>query len=178
MNKTIISIFLILLFNFNAYSDQTDPRLERLFENLIETKSELKAKPILAKIWSIWSLSGDKKIQKKFNLGNQFMEQRKFSESINIFSDIINLQPNFAEAWNKRATVYYITGNYEKSINDIFTTLELEPRHFGALDGLAQIYFTQDKFYEAAQTYRKILEILPFNNKAQTRLEYLEQSFI
>ena len=66
MNKTIISIFLILLFNFNAYSDQADPRLERLFENLIETKSELKAKPILAKIWSIWSLSGDKKIQKKF----------------------------------------------------------------------------------------------------------------
>jgi tetratricopeptide (TPR) repeat protein len=178
MNKTIISIFLILLFNFNAYSDQTDPRLERLFENLIETKSELKAKPILAKIWSIWSLSGDKKIQKKFNLGNQFMEQRKFSESINIFSDIINSQPNFAEVWNKRATVYYITGNYEKSINDIFTTLELEPRHFGALDGLAQIYFTQDKFYEAAQTYRKILEILPFNNKAQIRLEYLEQSFI
>ena len=178
MNKTIISIFLILLFNFNAYSDQTDPRLERLFENLIETKSELKARPILAKIWSIWSLSGDKKIQKKFNLGNQFMEQRKFSESINIFSDIINSQPNFAEVWNKRATVYYITGDYEKSINDIFTTLELEPRHFGALDGLAQIYFTQDKFYEAAQTYRKILEILPFNNKAQTRLEYLEQSFI
>ena len=178
MTKITISIFLILLVNFNAYSDQTDPRLERLFENLVETKSELKAKPILAKIWSIWSLSNDKKIQKKFNLGNQFMEQRKFSESINIFSDIINSQPNFAEAWNKRATVYYITGNYEKSINDIFTTLELEPRHFGALDGLAQIYFTQDKFYEAAQTYRKILEILPFNNKAQTRLEYLEQSFI
>ena len=93
MNKIIISIFLILLLNFNAYSDQTDPRLEGLFNNLIETKSELKAKPILEKIWSIWSLSADKKIQKKFNLGNQLMEQRQFSESINIFSNIINLQP-------------------------------------------------------------------------------------
>jgi len=178
MKKIIILVFLISLLNFNAYSDQTDPRLEGLFENLIATKSELKATPILAKIWSIWSLSDDKNIQKKFNLGNQFMENRQFSQSINVFSDIINSQPNFAEAWNKRATIYYIIGNYEKSINDIFTTLELEPRHFGALDGLAQIYFTQDKFYEAAQTYRKILKILPFNNKAKTRLEYLKQSFI
>ena len=69
MKKIIILVFLISLLNFNAYSDQTDPRLEGLFDNLIATKSELKATPILAKIWSIWSLSDDKNIQKKFNLG-------------------------------------------------------------------------------------------------------------
>ena len=178
MQKISLTIFLIFLMVSISYADQNDPKLEILFNDLSQTQSEMKAQPILLEIWSIWSVAIDTKTQEKFDAGNQLMSKRQYDESILMFSDAINLQPSFAEAWNKRATVNYIIGNYEESISDIFSTLELEPRHFGALDGLAQIYMLQNKYFKAAQVYRKILEILPYNKKAIMHLEYLEQSFI
>lgn len=178
MQRISLTIFLIFLMVSISQADQNDPKLEILFNDLSQTQSEMKAQPILLEIWSIWSVAIDTKTQEKFDAGNQLMSKRKYDESILMFSDAINLQPTFAEAWNKRATVNYIIGNYEESIRDIFSTLELEPRHFGALDGLAQIYMLQNKYFKAAQVYRKILEILPYNKKAIMHLEYLEQSFI
>ncbi len=178
MQRISLTIFLIFLMVSISQADQNDPKLEILFNDLSQTQSEMKAQPILLEIWSIWSVAIDTKTQEKFDAGNQLMSKRQYDESILMFSDAINLQPTFAEAWNKRATVNYIIGNYEESIRDIFSTLELEPRHFGALDGLAQIYMLQNKYFKAAQVYRKILEILPYNKKAIMHLEYLEQSFI
>ena len=178
MQKISHTIFLIFLMVSISQADQNDPKLEILFNDLSQTQSEMKAQPILFEIRSIWSVAIDTKTQEKFDAGNQLMSKRQYDESILMFSDAINLQPTFAEAWNKRATVNYIIGNYEESISDIFSTLELEPRHFGALDGLAQIYMLQNKYFKAAQVYRKILEILPYNKKAIMHLEYLEQSFI
>lgn len=178
MQRISLTIFLFFLIVSISQADQNDPKLEILFNDLSQTQSEMKAQPILLEIWSIWSVAIDTKTQEKFDAGNQLMSKRQYDESILMFSDAINLQPTFAEAWNKRATVNYIIGNYEESISDIFSTLELEPRHFGALDGLAQIYMLQNKYFKAAQVYRKILEILPYNKKAIMHLEYLEQSFI
>ena len=178
MQRISLTIFLFFLMVSISQADQNDPKLEILFNDLSQTQSEMKAQPILLEIWSIWSVAIDTKTQEKFDAGNQLMSKRQYDESILMFSDAINLQPTFAEAWNKRATVNYIIGNYEESIRDIFSTLELEPRHFGALDGLAQIYMLQNKYFKAAQVYRKILEILPYNKKAIMHLEYLEQSFI
>lgn len=178
MQRISLTIFLFFLMVSISQADQNDPKLEILFNDLSQTQSEMKAQPILLEIWSIWSVAIDTKTQEKFDAGNQLMSKRQYDESILMFSDAINLQPTFAEAWNKRATVNYIIGNYEESISDIFSTLELEPRHFGALDGLAQIYMLQNKYFKAAQVYRKILEILPYNKKAIMHLEYLEQSFI
>ena len=178
MQRISLTIFLIFLMVSISQADQNDPKLEILFNDLSQTQSEMKAQPILLEIWSIWSVAIDTKTQEKFDAGNQLMSKRQYDDSILMFSDAINLQPTFAEAWNKRATVNYIIGNYEESISDIFSTLELEPRHFGALDGLAQIYMLQNKYFKAAQVYRKILEILPYNKKAIMHLEYLEQSFI
>ena len=178
MQRISLAISLFFLMVSISQADQNDPKLEILFNDLSQTQSEMKAQPILLEIWSIWSVAIDTKTQEKFDAGNQLMSKRQYDESILMFSDAINLQPTFAEAWNKRATVNYIIGNYEESISDIFSTLELEPRHFGALDGLAQIYMLQNKYFKAAQVYRKILEILPYNKKAIMHLEYLEQSFI
>ena len=178
MQRISLTIFLIFLMVSISQADQNDPKLEILFNDLSQTQSEMKAQPIILEIWSIWSVAIDTKTQEKFDAGNQLMSKRQYEESILMFSDAINLQPTFAEAWNKRATVNYIIGNYEESISDIFSTLELEPRHFGALDGLAQIYMLQNKYFKAVQVYRKILEILPYNKKAIMHLEYLEQSFI
>lgn len=178
MKKIIIIAFLLSTINFNTYSDQFDLRLKTLFDDLTLIENELNAGPTINQIWSIWSETGNFEAQQKFNLGNQYMAKRQYLKSIDMFSEALDVDPNFAEAWNKRATLHYIIGDYEKSVSDISKTLELEPRHFGALDGLAEIYISQDQFEKAAQTYKKILEILPYSKKAKMRLEYIQQSFI
>ena len=68
------------------------------------------------------------------------MRTRDFIMSIAFFTRVIEKKPNFAEAWNKRATVYYMMGDFDKSMYDINETLKLEPRHFGAMDGMGLIF--------------------------------------
>jgi tetratricopeptide (TPR) repeat protein len=69
--------------------------------------------------------------------------------------------PSYAEAWNKRATVYYMKGDYEKSLQDIEMTLSLENRHFGAFSGLASIYMALGEYKSALKALERVLEICP-----------------
>ena len=88
---------------------------------------------------------------------------------------MIDKNPGFAEVWNKRATIFYIIGDYEKSINDIGQTLILEPRHFGAMDGLGLIFVDLKKYSEAIEIYKEMLKILPFDLKIQKKIHQLEK---
>ena len=101
-----------------------------------------------------------------------------FKSSRKLFSETIELSPDFAEAWNKRATVYFLQGELEKSIADIDKTLELEPQHFGALDGLAEIYLIKNNLLGAAEIYKRILEIIPSSKKSQDRLKLINDSIV
>ena len=180
MKKLIFSLVLFInFFSFSVlFADQNNSRLDYLFSQLSQIKSEIAADIILAEIWSIWSKTDNEMAQVIFDDGNQLMSKGQFEESILTFTEVIALQPDFAEAWNKRATVYFFNGEFEKSIQDIEKTLSLEPRHFGALDGLAQIYFLQDKFLKAAATYEQLLQILPFSENAKRQLERINGQFI
>ena len=75
------------------------------------------------------------------------LKRGKFENAIDLFSKVIDESPDFAEGWNKRATLHFLMGNFNESIQDINKTLALEPRHFGALDGLGQIQFKLNNFY-------------------------------
>ena len=77
------------------------------------------------------------------------------------FNKIVKLVPEFAEGWNKRATVHYYLQNYEASLADIERTLALEPRHFGAISGLGLVYIAQEKYMEALQAYEDVLKVHP-----------------
>ena len=88
------------------------------------------------------------------NISNYFKSQ-KYNEAISALSFVIELEPNFSEAYNKRATFYFIMGEYEKSIKDIKITLTLEPRHFGALDGLSRILISYGNYNQAMQVFNK-----------------------
>ena len=85
--------------------------------------------------------------------------------SIAFFTKVIEKKPNFAEGWNKRATAYFMIGEFDKSMFDINQTLKLEPRHFGALDGMALIFMHLKQYNEAIKIYDKMLNIFP-NNKS------------
>jgi tetratricopeptide (TPR) repeat protein len=86
----------------------------------------------------------------------------------------VRLDPNFAEGWNKRATVYYMMGDFDASVADIQKTLTLEPRHFGALSGLGLIYDALDKPAAAVKVWQKALEINPHMQSIRHRIEEIQ----
>ena len=177
--KIIKFIFIVFfLFSNLSYADQKDGRLNNLFDQLFLSNNNMEASLILSKIWDIWAIAESEKTQIIFNDANQLMERGKFDNAIDLFSKVIDESPDFAEGWNKRATVYFLIGDLNKSISDIEETLSLEPRHFGALDGLAEIYLLKDDLLSAAATYKKILEIIPSSKKSQDRLKLINDLLV
>ena len=175
--KKIIFILLLLNSSF-VLADQKDSRLNSLFDELFLSNDNMQANSILADIWNIWSIAENVEAQKIFDEGNKMMDRGSLEEAIALFTQVIDLKPDFAEGWNKRATVLFLKGELEASILDIQKTLELEPRHFGALDGLAEIYLIQDDLLGAAATYKRILEIIPTSKKSQDRLKLINELIV
>jgi tetratricopeptide (TPR) repeat protein len=182
LNMRVISKILIvsisLLFASKiALADQNDPRLNNLFKKLNETENQDEIRDLISEIWNIWYEVDDPKVIEYFEKGIQAMNLRNYPLAIRFFNNLIEEDPNFAEGWNKRATVHFMMGNFDQSMQDIIKTLELEPRHFGALDGMGLIFIHQGQFQQAIDVYDKMLEIFPFSVKTMDKKERI-QSFI
>ena len=182
LNMRVISKILIisisLLFASKiALADQNDPRLNNLFKKLNETENQDEIRDLISDIWNIWYEVDDPKVIEYFEKGIQAMNLRNYPLAIRFFNNLIEEDPNFAEGWNKRATVHFMMGNFDQSMQDIIKTLELEPRHFGALDGMGLIFIHQGQFQQAIDVYDKMLEIFPFSVKTMDKKERI-QSFL
>ena len=182
LNMRVISKILIvsisLLFASKiALADQNDPRLNNLFKKLNETENQDEIRDLISDIWNIWYEVDDPKVIEYFEKGIQAMNLRNYPLAIRFFNNLIEEDPSFAEGWNKRATVHFMMGNFDQSMQDIIKTLELEPRHFGALDGMGLIFIHQGQFKQAIDVYDKMLEIFPFSVKTMDKKERI-QSFI
>ena len=170
------SFLLLILFNINpAKSDERDNQLNRLF-------NELKINNIALvygteqKIWEIWSTHPtDEKLTLELLKGSNLMQGDTISESIKIFSKLIELDPNWAEAWNKRATALYLIGDYEGSQKDIDRVLELENRHFGALAGQGLVNIKLENYEKAIESYKRAQEIYPAMQSPKIMIEKIEQ---
>ena len=171
-------IILIILFSNFAQADQKDERLIELFDKLFLSTNNMEASKLLFNIWDIWSIADNQETQIIFDEANQFMDVGELDNAIELFTKVVKQSPEFAEGWNKRATVYFLKGELNKSISDIEKTLNLEPRHFGALDGLAEIYLMKDDLVGAAVIYRRILEIIPSSKKSQDRLKLINDLLV
>ena len=171
-------IILIILFSNFAQADQKDERLIELFDKLFLSTNNMEASKLLFNIWDIWSIADNQETQIIFDEANQFMDVGELDNAIELFTKVVKQSPEFAEGWNKRATVYFLKGELNKSVSDIEKTLNLEPRHFGALDGLAEIYLMQDDLVGAAVIYRRILEIIPSSKKSQDRLKLINDLLV
>ena len=181
INKRFLIIILLIASFFhisNIFADQNDPRLDILFLNVKDSQNELSSSIYITSIWRIWGETNNQSSQQLYDLGNQLLKQRKYEQSLVIFTDLINKEPDFAEGWNKRATLHFLMGNFNESIQDINKTLALEPRHFGALDGLGQIQFKLNNFYESIKTYEKLLTIVPHSSSAKKMLKLMNAQFI
>ena len=182
--KTMFKVFFIvtclLLYSKFSLADQNDPRLNNLFEKLYETENQEEIRDLISDIWNIWYEVEDSKVIEYFKKGIQAMNVRNYPLAIRSFDNLIEEDPNFAEGWNKRATVHFMMGNFDESMKDIIKTLELEPRHFGALDGMGLIFIHKGQFQQAIDVYDKMLEIFPFSiktiEKKQRIQSYISQS--
>jgi tetratricopeptide (TPR) repeat protein len=112
-------------------------------------------------LWLLWSRSGDVEIDGLMARGSEAMNAARYGEAISVFSEVIQRKPDFAEGWNRRATVYYLAGEYAKSIADCDEVLKRNPGHFGALSGLGQIYLQLEKYDEALAWFRRALDVNP-----------------
>ena len=163
----------LLLSGSLAGADQTDPALPDLFSKLRSAETRQDAIRVERRIWTIWKQHDDPRVEARMRAGIRYMGTSFLEKARDTFSDIIEIAPDYAEGWNKRATVYYLMGHYEASVTDIARTLQLEPRHFGALSGLGQIYRQLDDPGQALEIFETVLEIHPHAASTAQAIEEL-----
>ncbi len=144
-----------------ALADQTDPRLGDLFARLKEVSAPAEADPIESQIWAIWLETSDQTAGLLLQTGIDAMSRGDGRAALEAFDRLVAIAPDFAEGWNKRATVHYLVGNLDQSLDDIATTLNLEPRHFGALSGLGLVYIKLDDLERALVAFEAALAVSP-----------------
>ena len=128
-----------------------------------------------ASMWQIWSRSGDRAIDALYLRGVQQMEMSRLDDAVTTFTGITRRKPAFAEAWNKRATIYYMMGEYELSMKDCDEVLKRNPNHFGALSGYGQMYLNQGKLDKAITYLERALQVNPNLAGASVTIQLLRQ---
>ena len=150
-------------------------RLDGLFERLQTTSSRTEAEAAQQQIWQIWIESDDCLANRLMQGGIQAMAARQHGLALQYFDRLVERAPEFAEGWNKRATVHYLMDDYEASVLDIERTLELEPRHFGALSGLGMIYDAIGKPAAALRSFEAAVAINPHLDGTRQRIDELRR---
>lgn len=166
----------ILTLSTAVQSDQTDLRLDGLFEQLGTTSEQAMADQLTAEIWTIWLETADSDSQQMMQQGIDAMNERDLDRALSVYDTLTEKEPDFAEAWNKRATVHYMLGNINESAVDVKKTLELEPRHFGALSGLGLLYIASGKAEAALTAFEQALEVNPHLSGPKFNIESLRDS--
>lgn len=166
-----------ILMATSARADQTDAALPPLFDRLAQPGlTEQAARRLELEIWVLWGRSGSPTVDLLMGRGKQFGDSpQELSQAIALFDAAVALAPEFAEAWNKRATAHYLLGDYDASIRDIEQTLRLEPRHFGALSGLGIIMVELGEAEKALRAFRLALEINPHLSDITEEVRRLEK---
>ena len=121
----------------------------------------------------MWHATDDPAIAPLVERGLAAIASRDVAAALAAFDRVVELAPDYAEGWNKRATLHWLCGAYDASVADIDRTLALEPRHFGALSGLAMIREAQGRPFEALEALEKLLHIHPRMPHLRERIEEL-----
>lgn len=177
MKKTmaVIAVALMLGVTLPSFAGQGDARLVELFRALKSAPSKHVAAPVEAGIWTLWIDSGIAAIDRLMALGIAAMGVRDFATADAVFTAIVERAPEFAEGWNKRATLYYLMGALKRSKADVAKTLALEPRHFGALSGLGLIRLAEHDEGGALDAFERALRIHPNMAGATSHIRMLRE---
>lgn len=152
-----------------------DRNLDTLFDLLKKATTTAEAQTVEGAIWNLWMQSGKPEADGLMLAGATAMEAGDLETARVAFDELVRLAPDFAEAWNKRATVHYLMGDYAASVADIERTLALEPRHFGALSGLGLIYAHLGEEAAAVRAFAAALKINPHLPGATAYIESVRE---
>ena len=175
----MMKFFLALIFNIFLFTvisaGERNSKLDNLFNQLKEDNTSINLKAEM-EIWKIWSTHPSKKdLTNLLESGSNLVKKKKFTQAYNIFSKVILLDPNWPEAWNKRATILYIMGRYQESQNDIDQVLKLEKRHFGALAGQGLVSIALENYEKAIKRYKEVEKIYPNLESPKIMIPQIEE---
>ncbi|GAB2184615.1 tetratricopeptide repeat protein [Roseibium sp. LAB1] len=160
--------------------EETDPddeksRLDELFSNLAKAENPKEAERIGREIQMLWMDSGSDTVDVLMSRAGKAIQADDHALALDLLDTVVILKPSYAEAWNRRATVHYMQEDFGKSLVDIERTLALEPRHWGALSGLAIIQRRLGFDNEALTTFKRALEVNPSLENASKAVKDLEE---
>ncbi|MDF1607905.1 hypothetical protein PZ897_06940 [Hoeflea sp. YIM 152468] len=144
--------------------------LDSLFSELKREPDENKAKRLSERIWAKWRDSGSATANLLMQWADKAITERKHSLALDLLDQVVVLMPEYAEGWNRRATLNFMMGDHAKSMADINRVLSLEPRHFGAIAGMATILSSSGNDELELRAWEQILEVYPANRQAQKRV--------
>lgn len=172
----LVSAVLALSFvqSASAQNATVEGGLDRLFERLIDAESPAQASVIEDEIWRLWLKSGSSTVDLIMTRGLEALKEQNYAVALDMFSTAIELAPDYPEAWNKRATLYYVIDDYDAAIADVSQVLAREPRHWPALMGLAVMLDDLDQKEPALGAYRQALKINPQLEDAQDAIDRLK----
>ncbi len=156
-----------------VWADQSDGRLDGLFQQLMQAPDVYAAAAVEGQIWQIWLDAGNAEVNRLLGQGVEAMNAGDLQRAIAWFDQVVENAPAFAEGWNKRATVHFLANQLEASMADIRQTLILEPRHFGAISGLGLIFLRIGNEASALRVFREVLKIHPQSPSAKAHVREL-----
>ena len=174
LTMRIIAVLILLAYSLASPADQNDPALDDLFEQLAITTSDEEASNITREIWQRWTANDDPDVSQLMQIGIRALNYSTYRKALQSFDRVIEMAPEFAEGWNKRATLYYHIKEYRRSMDDIKKTLRLEPRHFGAWSGLGLVSIAQENYAGALAAFKKALSINPHISNIRRYVQKLE----
>ncbi len=148
-------------------------QLDRLFGQLAQSKTPEDAKVIEDLIWDVWNRSGSVSVDLLMDRALEALAAGDYDNSLTFLDEVVDLAPGYSEGWNKRATVHFLRDDYASALGDLETTLALEPRHFGAIAGLALVLEDLGDKEGALDAYRRVLAVYPYlegAGEAESRL--------
>ncbi|MDA7713421.1 tetratricopeptide repeat protein [Candidatus Pelagibacter sp.] len=162
-------LILVILFLNLSYSTSFAEKkiLNSLFDQLRDVTHPKTAELLERMIWDIWNEHpNNMELTQKLELGTELMQYGDYNYALKVFNNVIDSDPEWSEAWNKRATVYFLMSQFTESLSDIDRVLSIEPRHFGALSGQARIYINLKKYEKAIKSIEEALKFYPaFKNQ-------------
>ncbi|MFU0505001.1 tetratricopeptide repeat protein [Pseudaminobacter sp. NGMCC 1.201702] len=153
----------------------SESKLDALFRELKRERNERAAARIAARIQEEWNNSGSASVDLMMLWSQKAMEAKEFSIALDFLDQVVTLLPSYAEGWNRRATAHFMMHSFDKSMADIEHTLRLEPRHFGALAGMAQIMSVRGNKALALSAWQRVLDIYPMMRSAQNEVATLSE---
>jgi len=174
--RTLLMTSVCLLATQFATADQSSPELEQLFTQLKTSQTAEDAQPIAQKIWSVWMKSDDLATNELMEQGMTEVGRGNLVAGRDIFTLVTEHSPNFAEGWNKLATVNYMMGDIDSSLKHIEKTLALEPRHFGSISGRGLCYLKLDRLQSALIEFKAALDVHPWMLDARRNLKLIEEN--